>query len=112
MQHTCKCASYQNCKVLLCYVSSHLCAIFNLNFFVYTNSYLSCCIDREIRIELSFNNTVIYEPEVITTTMLGRHFLAMEDGKGSTAGPSQRTYRIHGLISAYAYFKNCKEICA
>ena len=21
-------------------------------------------------------------------------------------------YRIHGLISAYAYFKNCKEICA
>ena len=21
-------------------------------------------------------------------------------------------YRIHGLISAYAYFQNCKEICA
>ena len=21
-------------------------------------------------------------------------------------------YRIHGLISAYAYFENCKEICA
>ena len=39
---------------------------------MYINSYLSCCTERELEIErdieLSFNNTVIYEPEVITSS--------------------------------------------
>ena len=38
-------------------------------------------------------------------------FLAMPKNSLAVLSPSIK-YRIHGLISARAYFQNCKEICA